>query len=119
MLPAALIATTAIALGVEGTPTSRCCSLGLSPEVVIDTGLVTQVFPLDRECSSPVRTGRPQRAWHYSLASYLSRYRGIVGGQSGSAVARYIPQCKLMVGMGILFILVAGLVLGEVILNVR
>ncbi len=43
----------------------------------------------------------------------------IAGGQIGSAVARYIPQRTMMVGMGILFILVAGLMLGEVILNVR
>ena len=43
----------------------------------------------------------------------------IVGGQIGSAVARYIPQRTMMVGMGILFILVAALMLGEVILNVR
>jgi uncharacterized membrane protein YfcA len=43
----------------------------------------------------------------------------IVGGQIGSAVARYIPQRTMMVGMGILFIVVAALMLGEVILNVR
>ncbi len=43
----------------------------------------------------------------------------IVGGQIGSAVARYIPQRTMTVGMGIFFILVAALMLGEVILNVR
>jgi len=43
----------------------------------------------------------------------------IAGGQIGSAVARYIPQRTMTVGMGILFILVAALMLGEVILNVR
>ena len=43
----------------------------------------------------------------------------IAGGQIGSAVARYIPQCTLMIGTGILFILVAALMLAEVILNVR
>ncbi len=42
-----------------------------------------------------------------------------VGGQIGSAVARYIPQRTIMVGIGILFILVAALMLGEAILNVR
>lgn len=43
----------------------------------------------------------------------------IVGGQVGSAVARYLPQRAMMVGMGFLFILVAALMLGEVTLNVR
>ncbi len=43
----------------------------------------------------------------------------IAGGQIGSAVARYVPQRTMMVGMGILFILVAVLMLGEAILNVR
>lgn len=43
----------------------------------------------------------------------------IAGGQIGSAVARYIPQRTMTVGMGVLFILVAVLMLGEVILNVR
>ena len=43
----------------------------------------------------------------------------IAGGQIGSAVARYIPQGTMTVGMGILFTLVAALLLGEVIPNVR
>jgi len=43
----------------------------------------------------------------------------IVSGQISSAVARYILQRTMTVGMGILFILVAALMLGEVILNVR
>ncbi len=43
----------------------------------------------------------------------------IAGGQIGSAVARYMPQRTMMVGMGIRFILVAALMLGEEILNVR
>ncbi|CAN5838862.1 sulfite exporter TauE/SafE family protein [soil metagenome] len=38
----------------------------------------------------------------------------VVGAQLGSAVARYIPQRVLMISMGILFILVAALLLGEV-----
>ena len=43
----------------------------------------------------------------------------IVGGQIGSAVARYVSQRAMMVGMGLLFILVAASMLGEVVLNVR
>lgn len=43
----------------------------------------------------------------------------IVGGQISSVVARYIPQRTMTISMGILFILVAALVLGKVILNVR
>ncbi len=40
----------------------------------------------------------------------------IIGGQLGSAVASRIPQSVLMRGLGILFILVAVLTLGEVLL---
>ena len=50
---------------------------------------------------------------------YFTVPRVIVGGQSGSAVARYMPQRTMTLGMGILFIVVAALMLGEVILNVR
>ncbi len=38
----------------------------------------------------------------------------IIGAQIGSAVARYIPQRALTIAMGVLFILVAALLLGEV-----
>lgn len=37
----------------------------------------------------------------------------VIGAQLGSLVARYIPQQVLMIAMGILFILVAALLLGE------
>jgi len=40
----------------------------------------------------------------------------IIGGQLGSAIASHIPQNMLMRGLGVLFILVAVLTLGEVIL---
>ncbi|MDQ4106742.1 MAG: sulfite exporter TauE/SafE family protein, partial [Actinomycetota bacterium] len=43
----------------------------------------------------------------------------VIGAQAGSAVARYIPQRTLIIAMGILFILVAALLLGKVALNVR
>lgn len=43
----------------------------------------------------------------------------VIGAQLGSAVARYIPQRALTIAMGVLFILVALLLLGEVALNVR
>ena len=64
------------------------------------------------------------RGNHSELATILSlllfTLAGvIVGSQIGSAVIRCISQRTMMVGMGILFILVAVLVLGEVILNVR
>ena len=38
----------------------------------------------------------------------------VIGAQLGSIVARYIPQRVLMISMGVLFILVAVLLLGEV-----
>lgn len=41
----------------------------------------------------------------------------IVGAQVGSAVARHIPQRTLTIGMGVLFILLAALLLGEVTLG--
>ncbi|MDQ4106368.1 MAG: sulfite exporter TauE/SafE family protein [Actinomycetota bacterium] len=41
----------------------------------------------------------------------------VIGAQPGSAVARYIPQRALTIAMGILFILVALLLLGEVVLS--
>lgn len=37
----------------------------------------------------------------------------VIGAQLGSAVARYIPQRALTIAMGVLFILVAALLLGE------
>ncbi len=43
----------------------------------------------------------------------------IAGGQISSVVARYNPQRTMTVGVEILFILVATLVLGAAILNVR
>lgn len=42
----------------------------------------------------------------------------VIGAQIGSAVARYIPQRTLMISMGILFVLVAALLLGEVGLKI-
>lgn len=42
----------------------------------------------------------------------------VIGAQLGSLVARHIPQRLLMISMGVLFILVAALLLGEVGLKI-
>jgi uncharacterized membrane protein YfcA len=116
MFPIAIaIATIAMASGVEGatffTPLFILL-LKLPTEVAISTGLITEVFGFSSGLFAYIRKGLID----FKLVIFTAP-GVLIGAQLGSIVATRLSQHLLERSMGILFILVGAIVLGELALR--
>jgi uncharacterized membrane protein YfcA len=109
-----LFATTAMASGVEGATFFSplfILALKLSPEVAIGTALIASAGHFMKF----VQLGGETLPTVFSIVMFT--VPGVIlGGQIGSRIARRIPQRGLEIGLAVIFIVVAGLTLGQVIL---
>ena len=120
MFPIAIfIATAAMSSGVEGATFFSplfMLARGFPPEVAIGTGLITEAFGFaSGHLARFVQSGGD--TLNTVLSVVIFTVPGvIIGGQLGSLVASRISQHTLERGLGALFILVAAITLGEVVL---